>query len=148
MTPKDFITVCVQKISLAFPQLTISYKFDEDSDTHFLKVIPEEDYSSDEFMELEADIYSDWYSQTDNLDHGFCIISSSSLTQLEEDKVLYKPQVEISAEWNEDESSLFLELTKLAITDLPKGYNFDFMGSGDLENDYDDKHCSQFAMAA
>lgn len=148
MTPKDFITQCVQKISLAFPQLTVSYKFDESSDTHFLKVIPEDYYSSDEFMKLEANIYSDWYSQTDNLDHGFCIISSSSLIQLEDDKVLYKPEVEISAKWNEDESLLFLELTKLAMTDSLKGYNFGLVGSGNLEDDYDDKYCSQFAMAA
>lgn len=107
MIAKKFITDCVTKISLAFPNVTISYKFDLASETHYLKVIPQEVQSSESFQDLESELYVDWYKNPNHLGEAFCIVSSDSLVQVDEDEILYMGEY--------DQASSHLEKSALIV---------------------------------
>lgn len=105
MTPQEFVHSSVEKLSKHFPQLCISYEFDQLSTTHFVKIVPGHIYDTEEFMNLEAEIYTDWFEKVDDVSHSFCIVSSNSLAQLSNEEVLYqgKPALTISLIWEQAE---------------------------------------------
>ncbi len=94
MTIRAFLKYLYDKVQVSFPQATIAYQYDEASRTHLIKVTPQSIYESDEFLDLEAELNQQWITQTANsTEEDFCIVSTNSLSQLDQSQIVYIPEL-------------------------------------------------------
>lgn len=93
MTTKAFLNHLYRSIRESFPDVTIAYEYEELSRTHLIRVTPQSIYDSDEFLDLEADLNQLWIAKSINTsEEDFCIVSTNSLTQLEQPQIVYIPE--------------------------------------------------------
>ncbi|MCB9253011.1 MAG: hypothetical protein H6605_11120 [Flavobacteriales bacterium] len=79
------------QISNAFPSVRIEYQFEQASNTHFIKVTPQETYDSIEFLRFESKLNKQWFESGISVEEDFCIVSDDSLIQLEAPELIYEP---------------------------------------------------------
>ncbi len=95
MNNAPLIKEFANKISANFPSTFTWYEYNALSCTHFLLVEPVEIYDSKVFKEFGADLYFDWLKNGIE-DEDFCLISSDSLTQLDQPELLCAPKNEFT----------------------------------------------------
>lgn len=149
MTIPQFIQYAVDKISRAFPTVTISYQHLPHEMTHFVKVVPDSIYSSDAFMELEGALYQQWIEEVGQLDEDFCLVSKESLIQLEHAHILYRPKTQpayqISLRWADGHQDCLLETPETSI--IPEKRSFSVTGVPGYE-EFDEFDDSVYSLAA
>ncbi len=91
MTSKQILQDIFSQISNAFPSVRIEYQFDRVSNTHFIKVTPQETYDSTDFLRFESKLNKQWHESGISTEEDFCIVSEDSLIQLETPELVYEP---------------------------------------------------------
>lgn len=98
MTIKQFIENSLNLIQDLFPNATMAYEHKENSDTHFIKILPESAYQDDKFVDLEHELNDSFYS------HGFegdiCFITCGALTELTNPSIIKTPRVQKSSDFD------------------------------------------------
>jgi|AntRauTorckE5430_2_1112549.scaffolds.fasta_scaffold10008_2 hypothetical protein len=93
MIIKTFLETVYEGVIKNFPDVSISYEYDEGSHTHFVKVTPQYVYESDAFLDFEAELNELWLAQVVHTpEEDFCIISTDSLIQLKQPQLVYIPE--------------------------------------------------------
>jgi hypothetical protein len=93
MSIKVFLETVYQGLIKNFPDVSISYQYDECSCTHFVKVTPQQVYESDAFLDFEAGLNELWLAEVAHTtEEDFCIVSTDSLIQLKQPQLVYIPK--------------------------------------------------------
>ena len=92
MKVQAFLEKTYSKIKEQFATAKVEYEFSRVTDTHYVKITPDEIFNSGEFLKLKGELYHDWYSVVDNEEESFCFLSSDSLVQLENPTLIYEPE--------------------------------------------------------
>jgi hypothetical protein len=92
MLIQEFLDLAVEKISKAFPQVTLHYQFDLSVNTHYLRVSPTFVFESTEFTDLYWELDDLFFAHfpTDTL----CFLTEESLIQLENQSRIYSPPIQ------------------------------------------------------
>ncbi len=86
MTTKEFVNKIVKELFQKYKKLIVLYEYKENSQTHFLKVIPKSIYDSGEFKELYSNYICEFIDN--NFEGSLCIITEDSAVSLD-DAYLY-----------------------------------------------------------
>lgn len=86
MKESEYIEDNIKQILDKFENICLAYYYRDESNTHFIKVIPKEIYESKEFKELSADLIYKFYNC--NFNNSICIYSEENNLQLN-DNVRY-----------------------------------------------------------
>ncbi|MCX6157150.1 MAG: hypothetical protein NTY74_04125 [Ignavibacteriae bacterium] len=80
MTVKEFINRIVKELFEKYQESAILYEYKDNSQTHFLKILPKSIYDSVEFKELYADFISEFIDN--DFEGSLCIIADDSAVTL------------------------------------------------------------------
>jgi hypothetical protein len=93
MSIRTFLEKVYQGVIKNFPDASISYKYDECSRTHFVKVTPQHIYESDAFLDFETGLNELWLAEVAHTtEEDFCVVSTDSLVQLQQPQLVYIPE--------------------------------------------------------
>ena len=82
MNPKQFIISKLESFIEDFTQTRVRYEYDEESDTHFVEVVPNEIYHKyDNYIEWERKMFDDFVELFPC--EGICFISDDAIVGLE-----------------------------------------------------------------
>ncbi|MCB0566325.1 MAG: hypothetical protein KDD01_18295 [Phaeodactylibacter sp.] len=139
MTSKQTLQDILSQISNAFPSVRIEYQFDRASNTHFIKVSPQETYDSTKFLRFESKLNKQWLESGISPEEDFCIVSKDSLIQLENPELIYEPSPR--------QDFIFvpsIDLEETVVTSPADDYFYSFVDTG-LSTDFAD---SSYKLAA
>jgi hypothetical protein len=93
MNIRTFLETVYQGVIKNFPDVSISYQYDECSRTHFVKITPQHVYESDAFLDFEVKLNELWLAQVAHTtEEDFCMVSTDSLIQLKQPQLVYIPE--------------------------------------------------------
>lgn len=82
MNPSQYIISKLKSFIEDFPHTRVRYEYDDDSDTHFVEVVPNQTYHLDDnYLKWEMDLFINFVEQYPL--YGICFISDDALVGLE-----------------------------------------------------------------